>query len=151
MTRELSGKCACEAVSYMVADDFKYAANCHCSVCRRATGSMFKPFGRIESDALRLTKGGSNLMMVGGDIDQRHTRLDAILEIYIFFQVLGGPEVHQLNRIVHAADAVNASEALYDANRVPVDVVIDEIVAILKILSFRNAVRRDEQIDFGCS
>jgi len=92
MTRELSGKCACQAVSYAVADDFKYAANCHCSVCRRATGSMFKPFGRIESDALRLTKGGSNLMMVGGDID--HDVRCATCGSYLYSIVGNGAFVH---------------------------------------------------------
>jgi hypothetical protein len=64
--RTLTGKCLCGAVSYAVADEFRYAANCHCSNCRRATGSAFKPFAGIESDKLRVT-GGADKIMIFGD------------------------------------------------------------------------------------
>ena len=63
--RSLAGKCLCGAVHYAVADEFAYAANCHCSNCRRTTGSAFKPFAGIGRDRLRITKGADNLMMVG--------------------------------------------------------------------------------------
>jgi hypothetical protein len=46
--RMLAGKCLCGAVHYTVPDAFLYAANCHCSNCRRATGAAFKPFASIE-------------------------------------------------------------------------------------------------------
>lgn len=45
--RILTGGCYCGAVGYEVTDAFTYAQNCHCSDCRRATGSAFKPFGGI--------------------------------------------------------------------------------------------------------
>jgi hypothetical protein len=45
--RTLAGRCYCGAVQYAVADEFAYAANCHCSNCRRTTGSAFKPFAGI--------------------------------------------------------------------------------------------------------
>jgi hypothetical protein len=63
--RTLAGKCLCGAVHYAVADEFVYAANCHCSNCRRATGSAFKPFAGIERDKLRVTEGEDNLMIFG--------------------------------------------------------------------------------------
>jgi hypothetical protein len=66
--RTLAGKCLCGAVHYAVADQFLYAANCHCSNCRRATGSAFKPFAGIERDRLRLTKGADRLMIFGNEI-----------------------------------------------------------------------------------
>ena len=56
-SRTLAGKCLCGAVEYAVADEFLYAANCHCSQCRRATGAAFKPFAGIERAKLRLTNG----------------------------------------------------------------------------------------------
>ena len=37
---------------YRVADAFLYAANCHCSRCRAATGSAFKAFAGIERGKL---------------------------------------------------------------------------------------------------
>jgi hypothetical protein len=61
----LTGSCLCGAVRYTVADAFAYAANCHCSNCRRTTGSAFKPFAGIERDRLRITEGVENLMIFG--------------------------------------------------------------------------------------
>ena len=55
--RILHGSCLCGAARYTVADEFKYALICHCSQCRRATGSAFKPFGGIERAKLKLTQG----------------------------------------------------------------------------------------------
>jgi hypothetical protein len=63
--RTLSGQCFCGAVHYAVADEFLYAANCHCANCRRTTGSAFKPFAGIAREKLRLTKGADNLMIYG--------------------------------------------------------------------------------------
>jgi hypothetical protein len=63
--RMLAGKCLCGAVQYAVADEFIYAANCHCSNCRRTTGSAFKPFAGIERERLSLTKGEDNLLIFG--------------------------------------------------------------------------------------
>ncbi|MER9630550.1 GFA family protein [Mesorhizobium sp. M0296] len=65
--RRLIGKCLCGAVQYTVADAFVYAANCHCSNCRRTTGSAFKPFAGIERDRLSLTKGEDNLTIFGDE------------------------------------------------------------------------------------
>ncbi|UCI05887.1 GFA family protein [Mesorhizobium sp. B1-1-8] len=65
MTRTLSGKCFCGAARYEVADEFAYAANCHCSNCRRTTGSAFKPFAGIERDKFRLTAGDGKLLIFG--------------------------------------------------------------------------------------
>ncbi|MER9433201.1 GFA family protein [Mesorhizobium sp. M0408] len=65
--RTLTGKCLCGAVQYAVADAFVYAANCHCSNCRRTTGSAFKPFAGIERDRLSLARGEDNLMIFGDE------------------------------------------------------------------------------------
>jgi hypothetical protein len=64
--RMLAGECFCGAVRYAVADAFAYALNCHCSNCRRTTGSAFKPFAGIARDKLRVT-GGDNDLMIYGD------------------------------------------------------------------------------------
>jgi hypothetical protein len=65
--RSLAGKCLCGAVHYVVADEFLYAANCHCSNCRRTTGSAFKPFAGIERDRLHISKGEDHLMIFGDE------------------------------------------------------------------------------------
>jgi hypothetical protein len=69
----LRGTCECGAVGYTVEDAFLYAANCHCSNCRAATGSAFKPFAGIEREKLVLIKGGDRLL-VWGNADANHTR-----------------------------------------------------------------------------
>jgi hypothetical protein len=65
--RTLAGKCLCGAVQYAVADEFLYAANCHCSNCRRTTGSAFKPFAGIQRERLSLTEGEDNLLIFGDE------------------------------------------------------------------------------------
>jgi hypothetical protein len=57
MTKRLNGSCQCGEVRYTVADEFQYALICHCSQCRRVTGSAFKPFGGIERAKLEVTQG----------------------------------------------------------------------------------------------
>jgi hypothetical protein len=71
--RVLAGSCGCGAVRYRVADEFLYAQNCHCSQCRAATGSAFKPFAGIERDKLELTDGADSLLVIG-DEDLNDTR-----------------------------------------------------------------------------
>ena len=65
--RILAGKCFCGAVHYAVADELLYAMNCHCSNCRRTTGSAFKPFAGIEQEKLALTAGANGLLVYGND------------------------------------------------------------------------------------
>ena len=61
----LRGECLCRMVAYEVADAFEYALNCHCSNCRRATGSAFKPFAGIARDRLKLVRGDHDLLIHG--------------------------------------------------------------------------------------
>jgi catechol 2,3-dioxygenase-like lactoylglutathione lyase family enzyme len=65
--RVLVGKCQCGAVRYRVEDAFSYASNCHCSNCRAATGSAFKPFAGIEREKLDVIEGVDGLLIVGDD------------------------------------------------------------------------------------
>ena len=86
----LNGKCDCEAVRYQVADEFLYASNCHCSHCRAATGSAFKPFAGIELEKLELidemlnytrcAKCGSLLYSVVRDGEYVHVALGSLVD-----------------------------------------------------------------------
>lgn len=91
--RILSGSCLCGAVRYEVADEFAYALNCHCSDCRRATGSAFKPFAGIERGKVRITSGGEGILMLGdrdSDHDIRCMRCGSLM-----YSVVGsGSRVH---------------------------------------------------------
>ena len=65
--RLLAGSCECGTVRYRVADAFLYAANCHCSRCRAATGSAFKAFAGIEREKLELEDLNGPLLVHGTD------------------------------------------------------------------------------------
>jgi len=67
VTNSLTGKCYCGAVEYSVADEFRYAMICHCSNCRRTTGSAFKPFAGIEREKFAVTRGADGLLIYGGE------------------------------------------------------------------------------------
>jgi hypothetical protein len=57
--------CRCGRVRYAVKDAFEYSLNCHCSNCRRATGSAFKPFAGIRRETLTLVQGEEDLLIYG--------------------------------------------------------------------------------------
>jgi len=65
ISRQLLGRCFCGAVEYEVADEFEYSAYCHCSNCRRTTGSAFKPFAGIRRAKFRLIRGVTDLLVYG--------------------------------------------------------------------------------------
>ena len=48
-----------------------------------------------------------------------------------------------------ATDPIDAAEALDDTNGIPVNVVVDEVITVLEVLPFADAVGRDEQVDFA--
>ncbi|TNM65274.1 GFA family protein [Aliirhizobium smilacinae] len=71
--RKLRGACQCGSVTYEVDDEFAFAVNCHCSICRRATGAAFKPLAGIEIGKLRVSTGRDDIKTIGanGWQDQR--------------------------------------------------------------------------------
>jgi len=66
-SRTLTGACYCRSVRLNVADAFRYAAYCHCSNCRRTTGSAFKPFAGIEREKLAVVEGQDRLLIFGDE------------------------------------------------------------------------------------
>jgi hypothetical protein len=90
--RVLTGMCRCGAVRYEVSDAFRYAANCHCSGCRAATGSAFKAFAGIEREKLAITAGLDDLAVFGEE-DLNDTRCGACGS-FLFSVVRDGAFVH---------------------------------------------------------
>src|SRR5437868_586289 len=85
----------------------------------------------------------------GGDVYKRHARFNAILEVDVPVEVLGGPEVDKLDAVAGAPDTVDPAEALDNADRIPVNVVVDQVVAVLKVLAFADAVGSYEQVNLA--
>jgi len=53
----LEGSCLCGAIQYAVGERFLYAVYCHCSDCRKFSGSAFSVVAGVRSSAFTLTRG----------------------------------------------------------------------------------------------
>jgi hypothetical protein len=107
----LNGKCECGAVRYRVADEFLYAANCHCSNCRAATGTAFKAFAGIERDKLEVVDGGDSLLIVGEE-DSNHTRC-GVCGSLLFSVVREGAYVHVAMGSLVDAPSIRPTEHIF--------------------------------------
>jgi hypothetical protein len=113
----LAGRCECGAVRYTVADEFRYAANCHCSRCRAATGSAFKPFGGIEREKFAITAGGDRLMIVGEEL-MNDTRCAACGSL-LFSVVRDGAYVHVAMGSLVDAPTLRPTEHIFVGSKAP--------------------------------
>jgi hypothetical protein len=92
MTRQLAGKCMRGVVQYLVSDRFEYAMNCHCSECRRTTGSAFKPLAGIKRDQLTVTSGEEDILRYGDDVG--HNAICSKCGSLLYSVVRDGEYVH---------------------------------------------------------
>ena len=109
--RVLAGKCRCGAVRYEVSDAFLYAANCHCSECRAATGSAFKAFAGIEREKLTITEGVDELAVFGEE-DLNDTRCSACGS-FLFSVVRDGAFVHVAMGSLVDAPTIRPTQHIY--------------------------------------
>lgn len=107
----LRGSCECGAVRYDVADAFLYAANCHCSRCRAATGSAFKAFAGIERDKLAIDARPDQLLILGEE-DANHTRC-AVCGSLLFSVVRDGKFVHVAMGSLVDTPSIRPTEHIY--------------------------------------
>ena len=115
--RTLTGQCYCGTVTYAVADEFRYALNCHCSQCRRTTGSAFKPFAAIERAKLRLTKGADSLLIVGeADGNDTHCRICGSL---LYSVVRDGAFVHVTLGTLVDDPSIRPSAHIFTGSKAP--------------------------------
>jgi hypothetical protein len=121
----LTGRCYCGAVEYAVADEFRYALNCHCSQCRRTTGSAFKPFAGIERAKLRLTRGGGDLLIVGEETgnDTHCNRCGSLL----FSVVREGAFVHVTLGTLVDDPAIRPSAHIFVGSKAPWFTIADDL------------------------
>jgi hypothetical protein len=57
MSRVLSGGCLCGRVQYRITGDLFMAAYCHCSMCRKAHGSAFRPRALVRAEQFQWLQG----------------------------------------------------------------------------------------------
>jgi hypothetical protein len=121
----LEGRCECGAVRYRVADEFKYAANCHCSNCRASTGSAFKPFAGIERPKLEVTEGGDQLL-IWGDDDWNHTRC-GVCGSLLYSVVRDGEWVHVALGSLADAPSIRPTEHIFVGSKAPWFEITDDL------------------------
>ncbi len=121
----LQGKCECGAVRYEVADAFLYAANCHCSRCRAATGTAFKAFAGIERERLEIRDGSDRLLIVGDENlnDTRCGRCGSLL----FSLVREGAYVHVALGSLVDAPTVRPSAHIFVGSKAPWFEITDDL------------------------
>jgi hypothetical protein len=124
-SRVLSGRCECGAVRYRVVDAFLYAANCHCSNCRAATGSAFKAFAGIERDKLELTEGLDSLL-VFGEADLNNTRC-GVCGSLLFSVVRGGAYAHVAMGSLVDAPSIRPMEHIFVGSKAPWFEITDDL------------------------
>ena len=113
----LAGKCRCGAVRFGVRDEFLYAANCHCSECRAATGSAFKPFAGIEREKLVIAQGLDDIA-VFGDEDRNDTRCGACGS-FLFSVVRDGAFVHIAMGSLVDAPTIRPTKHIFVGSKAP--------------------------------
>ncbi|CAN5254233.1 GFA family protein [soil metagenome] len=123
--RILAGKCFCGAVQYEVADAFLYAMNCHCSNCRRTTGSAFKPFAGIEREKLALLAGADDLLVYGDDkANDTHCKACGSL---VYSVVRDGAYVHVAMGSLVDAPSIRPTRHIFVGAKAPWFTITDEL------------------------
>ena len=123
--RILAGKCFCGAVQYEVADAFRYAMNCHCSNCRRTTGSAFKPFAGIEREKLALTAGANGLLVYGNDkTNDTHCKRCGSL---LYSVVRNGAYVHVAMGSLVDAPTIRPTRHIFVGSKAPWFTITDDL------------------------
>jgi hypothetical protein len=125
LTGVLHGGCWCGAVRYRVADAFLYAGNCHCSRCRAATGSAFKPYAGIERDKLEITEGADRLLVVGDD-EGNDTRCAACGSL-LFSVVREGAYVHVAMGSLADPPSIRPSGHIFVGSKAPWFEITDDL------------------------
>ena len=125
--RTLAGKCYCGAVEYRVPDAFLYAMNCHCSNCRRTTGSAFKPFAGIERDKLTVTQGKDKLLIYGRNIEKAHDAHCRTCGSLLYSLVRDGPYVHVALGSLVDGPTIRPSRHIFVGSKAPWFTITDDL------------------------
>lgn len=123
--RILHGGCLCGAVEYAVKDAFEYALNCHCSQCRRSTGSAFKPLAGIGRTLLEVVRGADAVMTYGGgEAHDAHCRTCGSL---LFSVVRQGRYVHVAMGTLKDEPAVRPSMHIFVGSKAAWYEIMDDL------------------------
>lgn len=139
-TRTLAGGCFCGAVRYKVADAFTYALNCHCSQCRRVTGSAFKPFAGIAANQLKVTKGKNHLLIFGDETNHdSHCNLCGSL---LYSIVRDGKYAHVTLGTLADAPSIRPTAHIFAGSKAPWFTITDDLPQYEEHVGGRKVTRK---------
>jgi hypothetical protein len=108
-----------------VADEFVYAAYCHCSNCRRTTGSAFKPFAGIERNKLVVTQGEDHLMIFGDENgNDTHCKMCGSL---LYSLVRAGAFVHVAMGTLVDVPTMRPTQHIFVGSKAPWFTITDDL------------------------
>jgi hypothetical protein len=100
--------------------------DCHCSNCRRATGSAFKPFAGIERGKLSLAKGKDSLMIFGDENAAHDTHCKACGSL-LYSVVREGAYVHVAMGTLVDDPAIRPTAHIFVGSKAPWFVIADDL------------------------
>jgi hypothetical protein len=104
-----------------VVDAFEYALICHCSNCRASSGSLYKPFGGIARDQLRLLQG-QDALFIWGDVDGNHTRCGTCGSL--LFSIVN-PRVHVAYGSLRDEPTLKPTAHIFVGSKAPWEQILD--------------------------
>lgn len=122
----LRGACLCGAVQYEVEDAFEAAFYCHCSKCRRATGSAFKPMASIPFDKIQLTRG-ANRVLIYGSLRETHDVHCGRCGSFLYSSIADNGNGHVAMGTLIDAPTVKPSFHMFVASKAPWYEITDEL------------------------
>lgn len=121
----LTGSCLCGKARYRVADDFAYAAFCHCKDCQKSTGSAFKPFAGIEADKFELACEPAELLFHGDAIN--HDARCAACGALLYSRVRDGAYVHVAMGTLDTAPTIRPGDHIFVRSKAPWHRIADDL------------------------
>lgn len=61
-TNEIRGSCLCGTFRFAIRGPVQFLKNCHCSRCRKMSGSSFATYARAERQHLHITSGADDVI-----------------------------------------------------------------------------------------
>jgi hypothetical protein len=99
--------------------------NCHCSQCRRATGSAFKPFAGIERSKLNVT-GGKDALLVFGE-EKTHDARCARCGSLLYSVVREGEYVHVTLGTLVDTPTIRPTAHIFVGSKAPWYAITDDL------------------------
>ncbi len=125
LSRLLTGKCLCGRVEYQVADEFEYAMNCHCSQCRRTTGSAFKPIAGIKRGKFSFRHGEDGTLKYGDEAG--HDVHCAFCGSFLYSLVREGHYVHIAMGTLLDAPSIRPRMHIFVGSKAPWFEITDDL------------------------